>query len=309
MELNVLRDFERYLFTRDLSPGTVHTYIRVARLMEAYFLEHYHLSFDPDALHLLRGYMVSNWATSIMEHKISTRILYLQTARTFLRYLYTMQYVDFDLSSALPPVPNAKRHEQIHPESVNPKRNYTHEEIQQMLHLVPPNSLRNACIRAIIATLITTGLRVSELISLTVGDSKAENGFVMVARKGTHGNKVSVPFPSVLQSYLQDYFRFRTEKGFECEDSDPLFVSVRGNPLTRIAVYGLLSSIQKKADCPTGVHTFRHTALTQLAKDADPIVSRDVAGQKSIAITNRYLHSTQQEMLDAAEKLSVLLAE
>lgn len=306
MKLNIYKDFERYLFTKELSENTILRYSRVARFIEDYIKSNYGLNYE-DNLAEIKGYMVSNWATSIMELKVTTRALYIVSANIFLKFLYSMQYVTFDLSSALPPIPNIERHKKLHPEENKPKQGYTAEEIERMFKSINPSTINGRRTRAIIALLLTTGLRVSELASLNVSDPFDSSGFMMVARKGTHGNKVKVPIPKGTLKYLKDYIAMRISRGLGAEPNDPLFVTCNGRRLNRTEIYKSLKTVQMNSGTHTGVHTYRHTALTQIAKNADPVIARDVAGQKSINITNRYLHSTDAEMKEATEMLTALL--
>ena len=306
MKIDIYKDFQRYLFTNDLSESTVDSYVRIARIIENYLSENFDVNYR-EKLDSIKGYMISHWASSIMDKKVATRALYITIANCFFRFLYNMQYIAFDLASALPPVPNIEKHHKIHPEEYQPKQGYTQQEIERMMSIPDPKTFNGARNIAIMAMLIGTGLRVSELASLNVGDPFDKSGFMMVARKGTHGNKVKVAMPEGVQAFLSPYLSIRKTRNFSCEPGDPLFISNRGKRMDRSRIYEAVSEIQKKAGCHTGVHTYRHTALTHIAKHADPVVSRDVAGQKSISITNRYLHSTDEEMLQAVNSLSDLL--
>ena len=126
----------------------------------------------------------------------------------------------------------------------------------------------------------------------------------MVARKRTHGNKVHVSIPTAIIPYAKTYVEFRRKKGESINDDSPLFVGVAGEPLTRRDALGGISAIQKKLGLPTGLHTFRHTAITAASKIADPGTARDIAGQKSFTVTNRYVHSTNEEQLRATEQIA-----
>ena len=303
---NAITDFERYQRNREVSEGSIVTYVRAVRLMEKYLNENYHISLEGEGYKHIKGFMVSNWASSIMDLNIATRVLYLVSAREFLRFLFCMQYVDFDLSSALPPLPNIKKYRNLHPDTWNKKRNYTGDELQKMMKAASRNTFSGARSRALIAVLVATGLRVSELCTLNVGDVSQESGFAYVPRKGTHGNKVPVAIPGWLMEYVKDYLSQRRRLGLSCLPSDPLFVSNRGKRMDRYLVYHSLAEIQKKTGCPTGVHTYRHTALSEISRTTDPATSRDIAGQKSISVTNGYLHATDADKLAAVDSLSSL---
>ena len=308
MKLNVYKDFERYLFTKDLAETTVTNYCRTARLIEEYIRSNYGLNYDEN-LQDIKGYMISNWATSIMDLKVTTRAVYILNANTFLKFLYSMQYVSFDLSSALPPVPNVEKYKKLHPNEVIPKQGYTPQEIDSMFRSINPNTLNRCRTRAIIAMLVTTGLRVTELISLNVSDPFDSSGFMMVARKGTHGAKVKVAIPKETLKYIREYIASRISHGISAEPDDPLFVTKNGRRMDRHEVHKSLKTVQLNVGTHTGVHTYRHTALTQISKSSSPAVARDVAGQKSITVTNRYLHSTDDEIKEATDALVALLTQ
>lgn len=306
MKLNIYKDFERYLFTKELAESTVLHYCRVARLIEEYVSKNYGYTYD-EGLDEIKGYMISNWATSIMDLKVASRASYIISANVFLKFLYSMQYISFDLSSALPPVPNIEKHIRLHPDENQPKQGYSPEEVEKMFAHIDATTLSGCRTRAIIALLVTTGLRVSELLSLNVSDPFDPSGFMLVARKGTHGNKVKVAIPKETLKYLRKYIAMRINRNLPTEPGDPLFITKNGRRMNRTEVHRSLRTVQNRIGVHTGVHTFRHTALTQIAKNSDPVVARDIAGQKSINITNRYLHSTDAEMKEATEMLTALL--
>lgn len=309
MKLDVEKDFIRYLYTKELSSHTVETYLSAIKGLNKYLTNTYQLSCMDEEVSEIKGYMISNWVSSIIRRKPNTRILYLRVANIFLKYLHAMQYVSFDLSAALPPVPCASKLETLYPEHFAQKRAYTSEEIQSMLSALNPSKFHGARTRAVIAILVTTGLRVSELLALKVADVQPGVNSAYVPRKGTHGRPVEVMIPSAIQPYVKPYLLLRELKGLDCAPDAPLFVNSTGKATSRQDIHNALSILERKLGLPEGVHTFRHTALTNIAKNIDPAAARDVAGQKSIAITNRYLHTTTEEKLAAVEQLGALLGD
>lgn len=307
MKLDIFKDFERYLYTKELSQSTVGTYIYHASLIDKFLRSNYGIELEFESLPLLKGYMVSNWASSISQLSVATRSLYITSANIFFRYLHAMQYVDFDLSTALPPPPNIEKYKKLHPEEHHEKRGYSNQELKIMLEALNPNTFTGSRTKAIIVLLVSTGLRVSELASLNVGDILENDGFIYVARKGTHGAKVKVPLPKAVIDPVLEFLTKRENHGCRADMNDPLFITSSNRRMTRVEIYRCLAKVQKDVGVHTGVHTFRHTALSHIAKTADPVVARDVAGQKSISVTNRYLHSSDEEMLAAVEKLAELL--
>ncbi|MBE5808018.1 MAG: site-specific integrase [Clostridiales bacterium] len=261
----------------------------------------YGADFEHDTV---RGYMVSNWATSIADSAPQTRQLYNLTARKYLGFLYEMQYISFDLRNALPKLPSLEKQYEIHPEKRPDKQAYTKEQVKAMLDFQCRSKLATLRNRAMIATLVSTGLRVSEMLSLNIGDVLLTDGTAMIPRKGTHGHKVKVFIPTELHPEIMKYLLERENKNEKMTPDSPLFATSKGRRMTAKEVYAALSFIEKSLGYPTGVHTFRHTALSEISRIADPATARDIAGQKRIEVTNRYLHSTNAEKQTVTSQLT-----
>lgn len=303
---NIIEDYQRHLTSMELSGQTLINYTRVITLMEDWLRAEYQVDFsDPNAI---KGYMISMYCTSIRPLKIGTRTLYLTIVKAFLKWMFAMQYIDHDLSQAVAKLPTIDKYNAAHPEEAAPKRSYTAEEIRAMLTCPRRSEFVQFRDRAIIATMLATGLRVSELAALTVEDVIAEPSVIYVPRKGTHGQKAAVSIAAPAYPYIMQYLDHR-EKKFPVDLDDPLWVSGTNAPLDRKKIYLSLSDMQKKLGIPTGTHTFRHTMVTEVTKRANPIAARDAAGQKSITVTNRYMHSTRQEIQDAVDLAGELIRE
>lgn len=299
--IDIRSDFIRYLKTRDIFQSSIERYVEIVDRFQRFIYETYNVRFEDDAV---KGYMVSNWETSIQHLKITTRNLNLLAVRRFLKYLFLMQYVSTDLSQVLSMPKSLDHYYKIHPDERPEKTAYTLDEIKKMLEFTRSNKRTEKRTKALIITLLSSGLRISELLSLNVGDIHDDDVFVMVSRKGTHGNKVKAAIPFEARPYIKEYLESRVELGEALTEDSPLFVTAGGNRMSRNTAQIDLSRMQKKLGIATGIHTFRHTALTAAAKSANPVVSRDFAGQKNISVTNRYLHSTEDEIAEAASKIA-----
>lgn len=299
--IDIQSDFARYLKNRDMSERSIQTYVEVSGRMCRYIEQNFNAKFEDDAV---KGYMISNWESSIQNLKITTKNQYLLIAKAFLKYLFLMQYVTVDMSDVLSKPKSLDRYYKIHPDERSEKVGYTLDEVKTMMNAARCSKINEKRTAAMIAALVSSGLRAAELCSLNVGDLKEDTVFVMVARKGTHGNKVKAALPFEARPIIDEYLQARVKDGEAVSDESPLFVTRKGSRMSPNTMWVDISRIQKKLGIHTGIHTFRHTALTAAAKSADPVTSRDFAGQKNIAVTNRYLHSTEAEIESAASAVA-----
>lgn len=299
--IDIHSDFARYLKTRDLSESSIQKYLEISDRMRRYIEQNFNARFEDDSV---KGYMISNWESSIQDLKITTRNHHILIVKTFLKYLYLMQYVAMDMSEVLSKPKSLDRYYKVHPEEKTVKVGYTLDEVKALMNAARVSKINEKRTTAIVAALVSSGLRAAELCSLNVGDLKEDTVFVMVARKGTHGNKVKAALPFEARPIINEYLQARVKSGETVSAESPLFVTRKGTRMSPNTMWVDISRVQKKLGIHTGIHTFRHTALTAAAKSADPIASRDFAGQKNISVTNRYLHSTEAEIESAASAVA-----
>ena len=242
----------------------------------------------------LSGLILSDWKGSLVKtHKISTANNVICIMRPFLRWLYNVGVLERDFSPAIKtlrlPSPESL------PESERPKDKYlTHEQAQELLNSKAGyNGVRD---RAIIAMMLYTGLRTSELCSLNVGDLKT-HGVIEVKRKG--GKYCKVPIPDALYPYLEEYLKTRN-----AQDGDPLFSTTRGTRLTRNQLYRSLAVKQKAVGVAQGGHALRHTFVSETMKLGGAAAARDLANHRTLAITNRYSHTTEAQRREVVNALA-----
>lgn len=219
--------------------------------------------------------------------KVSTMNNYVCMLNPFLRWAWKGKRTEDDFSGIL----NTKRLPS--PESVpiseRPKDKYlNHEEAYALLHCSGRNAIRD---RAIIALFLCSGLRVSELCSLNLSDVIGRpRGTLEVRRKGGEYKIVEVApeFYEALEAYLQT----RSDLS---DLSHPLFLTTHGERINRKQVHKFLSHKQKKLGVATGPHALRHTFLSETEKIGGAAVARDLANQRSLVVTNRYVHTTSEQ--------------
>jgi integrase/recombinase XerD len=145
--------------------------------------------------------------------------------------------------------------------------------------------------RAILEFLYATGVRVSELTDLGLADLVLEEGLCRVFGKGSKERIVPVGRPGreVLSRYLREV-RPRLDRG---RGKGRVFLSARGNPLSRMAVW----TVVRDAATRTGItkkvspHTLRHSFATHLLEGgADLVAVQELLGHADISTTQIYTH-------------------
>ena len=173
----------------------------------------------------------------------------------------------------------------------------TLEEIDSLL--ASPNIKLTSGIRekAVIELLYASGLRVSELVSLSLYD--VDDGFVRVKGKG--GKERLVP---IGQKALQaiDVYLTAVRDRFKSETENHLFLNAKGKPMDRIQIWRMIKRLAKKAGLarPLSPHTLRHSFATHLLeRGADLRVIQEFLGHSNIKTTDRYTHISNQQIKEA----------
>jgi integrase/recombinase XerD len=165
------------------------------------------------------------------------------------------------------------------------------EEIDRMITGIDfskPYAHRNC---AILETLYSCGLRVSELTGLKFSDVYFEEEFIKVEGKGSKQRLVPISPKALreIQSYLHERRRISIVKGFE----DTLFIGHRGTSLTRSMIFHIIKTYAKQAGITKTIspHTFRHSFATHLLEGgANLRAIQMMLGHESITTTELYTH-------------------
>lgn len=168
------------------------------------------------------------------------------------------------------------------------------------IDLSQPEGERN---RAIIETLYSCGLRVSELINLRLSDLFFEEGFVRVTGKGN--KQRFVPISPTTVKYINLYKdRVRIHMTIKKNAQDILFLNRRGAPLTRAMIFTVIKRLAQAAGIEKKVspHTFRHSFATHLLENgADLRAIQQMLGHESITTTEIYVHTDRSHLKKVME--------
>ncbi|HSD13014.1 MAG TPA: site-specific tyrosine recombinase [Flavobacterium sp.] len=166
------------------------------------------------------------------------------------------------------------------------------EEIDIMIGAIDLSKEEGERNRAMLETLYSCGLRVSELVGLKISDLFFEEGFIKITGKGN--KQRFVPIGSSTQKYILMYkdlvrSHLSVQKGHE----DTLFLNRRGRQLTRAMVFTIIKDLAVKINLKKSVspHTFRHSFATHLLENGADLRSiQMMLGHESITTTEVYMH-------------------
>lgn len=166
------------------------------------------------------------------------------------------------------------------------------EEINKIIDSVDLSQKQGQRNKAMLETLYSSGLRVSELVNLKISNLFFDIGFIKITGKGD--KQRLVPIGSIAMKYIDIYRSdIRTHLKIRKEAQDILFLSNRGNRLTRVMVFHII----KKLAVLTGIrktispHTFRHSFASHLVEGgADLRAVQEMLGHESITTTEIYTH-------------------
>lgn len=145
--------------------------------------------------------------------------------------------------------------------------------------------------RAILETLYSCGLRVSELVNLKLSDLFFDEGFIKVTGKGN--KQRFVPIGTNTQKYITIWMDIRVHIDVHAEDKDTLFLNNRGKKLTRAMIFTIIKNLAKVINLNKTIspHTFRHSFATHLLENgADLRAIQLMLGHESITTTEIYMH-------------------
>ncbi|WP_321438971.1 site-specific tyrosine recombinase XerD [uncultured Bacteroides sp.] len=165
------------------------------------------------------------------------------------------------------------------------------QEIDSIISTIDLDKNEGQRNRAILETLYSCGLRVSELTNLKLSELYFDEGFIKVEGKGNKQRLVPISPRAIkeINNYLTNRGTIETKKGFE----DFLFLSRRGTNLSRIMVFHIIKEQVEIAGIKKNVspHTFRHSFATHLLEGgANLRAIQCMLGHESITTTEIYTH-------------------
>ncbi len=276
----VIKEYEGFLkLEKGLSSNSIEAYLSDIGKLEQ-FLELVQIEATPEELdrELLGNFL--SWITEMgLSARSQARIL--SGIKAFYRYLLLEDRIEKDPTALLEgPRLGSKLPEVL-----------TVAEIDLMLEridLSKPQGRRN---KAMLETLYSCGLRVTELVELQISGIFRAEGFIRVIGKGD--KERLVPFSPRALKEIDLYLPDRNSLSIQAGNEDVLFLNRRGKMLTRNMVFTIIKELAKSAGIQKTVspHTFRHSFATHLVEGgADLRAVQEMLGHESITTTEIYTH-------------------
>ena len=177
-------------------------------------------------------------------------------------------------------------------------------EIEAIINCIDVSTSEGARNKAIIETLYSCGLRVSELVNLRLSCLYFDVGYIRIIGKGDKERLVPVGAPAI--KYINIYRQnIRLHLTVIPGNEDILFLNRRGRKLSRIMIFIIIKDLAKQAGVTKNIspHTFRHSFATHLVEGgADLRAVQEMLGHESITTTEIYTHLDREYLRDTLQR-------
>ncbi len=275
----ILRRYTQYLrLERGFSDNTLEAYSKDLDKLLRY------LEAEGIAYREVTTAQLQTFVATLMDLGITSRSIarILAGVRTFYKFLYLESEISTDPCELLESPARGSRLPDV----------LTLSEIDRIIAAIDLTKAEGQRDRAIIETLYSCGLRVSELCHLQMSDLFLDEGFIRVHGKGKKERLVPISQSAIAE--LRLWFEQRAEVNIRPGHEDMVFVSFRrGTALSRITVFHIVKTLCQAAGIRSTVspHTFRHSFATHLLEGgANLRVIQEMLGHEEIGTTEIYMH-------------------
>lgn len=287
------KGFKSYLqLERSLSGNSIEAYLLdIEKLVT--FLQLEGLKKNPSELQLKDLQKFVHWIAELgMTASSQARII--SGIRTFFKYCLLEEISSTD-PTVLLEAPKLKR---ILPDVLNFK------EIDHIIDQIDLSSAEGTRNKAIIETMYSCGLRVTEVVNLKLSQLFFDVGFVRIIGKGN--KERLVPIGNTAIKYINIYRNnIRNHQSIQTGEEDILFLNRRGKRLSRVMIFLIIKDLVKKAGINKNIspHTFRHSFATHLVEGgADLRAVQEMLGHESITTTEIYTHLDREFLRKTLEQ-------
>ncbi len=280
-----IKGFKAFLqLEKSLSINSVEAYLHdIEKFIQ--FLDYHKIQAQPETIELKQLQDFLKWANELgMSPRTQARVI--SGIKAFYKYLILENVIKINPTELLEsPKLGRKLPDTLSVEEI--------DKLIAALDLSTPEGQRN---KAMLETLYSSGLRVSELTNLKISNMYLKEGFIKIVGKGDKERIVPIGRTAMkfIKIYLEDV---RVHVPVKKESEDNLFLNRRGRKLTRNMVFIIIKSLAEKIGLNKKIspHTFRHSFATHLIEGgADLRAVQDMLGHESITTTEIYLHMDRE---------------
>ena len=178
------------------------------------------------------------------------------------------------------------------------------EEIEQVIAQIDLSKAEGGRNKAILETMYSSGLRVTEAINLKISCLYLDVGFIRVIGKGD--KERLVPIGSDAIKFIKQYKdTIRVHQTPAKDNEDVLFLNNRGKALSRVMIFYIIKDLIRKAGITKSIspHSFRHSFATHLVEGgADLRAVQEMLGHESITTTEIYTHLNREFLRDTLDR-------
>jgi len=287
------KGYETFLrIEKNLSPNSVSAYVNdINKLIT--FIAEYYPNLTPETVKLAQLRKFVEWMN---EKEISprTQARTISGIKSFYKFLLIEEAVENDPTTLV----ESPRIGRKLPETL------TDEEINSLIEAIDDSKAEGLRNKAILETLYSCGLRVSELVDLKLSNLHFEQEFLRIAGKGERERLVPISKRAIedIKKYLVlSRKKLTIEKGFE----NVVFLNRRGKKLSRVMIFTIIKNLADKIKLEKNIspHTFRHSFASALVQGgADLRTVQEMLGHESILTTEIYTHLDKEYLKDTVNK-------
>ena len=280
----ILRRYEQYLrLEKSFSVNTLDAYLRDLQKLINFYAQQ-GIDFRTVTLQ-----QIDQFAGTLLDSGVTQKTIarILAGVRSFYKFLLLEKEIETDPTELLPfPKRGLYLPEVLSLDEI--------DRIEKIIDISKEEGVRD---RAIVETLYSCGLRVSELCNLTFSNLFLEEGYIHVRGKGNKDRLV--PISQTAIDELRRWFVTRQGINVKPGEEDFVFITKRGSRMSRITVFHNIKQYAQAAGIQKEIspHTFRHSFATHLLeRGANLRGVQAMLGHESISTTEIYLHLDRQHL-------------
>ncbi|MBN9300973.1 MULTISPECIES: site-specific tyrosine recombinase XerD [Dysgonomonas] len=281
-EDNIVRKYKNYLLLeKSLSPNSIDAYMTDLAKLSG-FLQNENLKVEDVTLDNLQQFVAQLYDIGINARSVA-RII--SGIKSFYDFLVLDGYMQNDPTELLDSPKIGLKLPTV----------LALDEIEKLMSVIDLSTKEGQRNRAILETLYSCGLRISELTTLKFSDLFFDEGFIKVQGKGSKQRLVPISHTAINE--IEKYLIYRKEINVKKGSEDALFLSNRGTAISRIMVFHFIKeyAIQAGIKKTISPHTFRHSFATHLLEGGANIRAIQLMlGHEKITTTEIYTHMDRE---------------